>query len=106
MLGKASGEAKALGIHAAIESPDLADDLVSKADAQLRALAVAIDDEEALPEELRDIEVPEETDETETDDADEQSGDQDADADADADDAEDDDDDDSDGGEGLGAMFG
>ena len=106
MLGKASGEAKALGIHAAIESPDLADDLVAKADAQLRALAVAIDDEEALPEELRDIEVPEETDQTETDDADEQSGDQDADADADADDAEDDDDDDSDGGEGLGAMFG
>ncbi|MDZ7747334.1 MAG: 50S ribosomal protein L10 [Halobacteriales archaeon] len=103
LLGKASGEAKALGIHAAIESPDLADDLVAKADAQLRALAVAIDDEEALPEELRDIEVPEtdETDETETED--EQSDDQDADA--DADDAEDDDDD-SDGGEGLGAMFG
>ena len=107
LLANAAGEAKALGIHAAIESPALADDLVAKADAQLRSLAVAIDDEEALPEELRDIDVPETdestaTDETETDE--EQSGDQDAAA--ETDDADEDDDDDSDGGEGLGAMFG
>ncbi|WP_255150274.1 50S ribosomal protein L10 [Halorarius halobius] len=113
MLAKASGEAKSLGIHAAIESPDIADDLVSKADAQMRALAAAIDDEEALPEELRGVETEastteaDEADEAETGDDgestdaedDEQGDDQPAEADADADD------DDGDG-DALGEMFG
>ncbi|WP_129116429.1 50S ribosomal protein L10 [Halegenticoccus tardaugens] len=100
LIAKATGEAKALGLAAAIEEPDLMSDLVAKADAQLRALAARIDDEEALPEELRGVEAPaapapepeeestdEETAETEADD-------------------EDDDDDDEDAAEGLGAMFG
>ena len=106
LVSKATGEAKSLGLEAAIESPDLADDLVSAADAQVRALAAQIDDEEALPEELRDVEAPaaggadqtdessDEETESETEDADE------------AAEEDDDDDDEGDGAEGLGAMFG
>ena len=107
MLATAAGEAKSVGLSAAVESPDLADDLVSQADAQMRSLAAAIDDEEALPEELRGVEpasAEEPTEEASTDD------DEEADADAteeptdeDEDDAEDDADD---GGDALGDMFG
>ncbi len=104
LLSKATGEAKSLGLSAAIESPDLADDLVSKADAQVRALAARIDDEEALPEELRGVQAPEPAEETDTDaDADEEQPDEDE---ADAEPEDDEDDDDDSGGEGLGAMFG
>ncbi len=105
MLAKAAGEAKSVGLSAAIESPDLADDLVSKADAQVRALAASIDDEEALPEELRGVEPAPVEDAADTD-----AGDSDADAteestdeDEDEDDAEDDA---GDGGDALGDMFG
>jgi large subunit ribosomal protein L10 len=59
LLAKAAGEAKALGLFAAIEDPDVLPDLVAKADAQVRALASQVDDEEALPEELRGVEAPE-----------------------------------------------
>ncbi|GGM73482.1 large subunit ribosomal protein L10 [Halarchaeum rubridurum] len=105
MLRKASGEAKSVGLEAAIESPDLMDDLVSTADAQVRALAANIDDEEALPEELRGVEAPAESaaepDEDESD-ADETEAD-----DTDAESEEPDDEGDEDGGaEGLGNMFG
>jgi large subunit ribosomal protein L10 len=104
LLAKASGEAKSVGLFAAIESPDLVDDLVARADAQVRSLAAVIDDEEALPEELRGVEAapapteepdeqPDEEDDASADDA------------ADADDT-DDDEDDEDGADGLGAMFG
>ena len=108
LLGKASGEARSLGLFAAIESPDLIDDLLGRADAQLRALAARIDDEEALPEELRGVESEPEADaepEAETDDdaEAEQADDQTAEADATDDD---DDDDDEEGGDALGAMFG
>jgi large subunit ribosomal protein L10 len=109
MLAKAAGEAKSVGLSAAIESPDLVDDLVSTADAQVRALAASIDDEEALPEELRGVEAaPAEAasdgadadDDTEDgDDATEEPSDEDeteADAEDDADD----------GGDALGDMFG
>jgi large subunit ribosomal protein L10 len=106
LLGKASGEARSLGLFAAVESPDLAEDLVARADARLRALAAVIDDEEALPEELRGVESePETADaeaEAETGDEEEQADDQAAEADA----ADDDDDDDEEGGDALGAMFG
>jgi large subunit ribosomal protein L10 len=112
MLAKAAGEAKNLGVFAAVESPDLAADLLSKANAQLRSLAVHIDDPEALPEELRDIggdaaiEVDAEdtvSDATETNESsDNQSAEQ---SDADTD-TSDDDDDDGDDGDALGAMFG
>jgi large subunit ribosomal protein L10 len=103
LLGKGSTEAKSLGLEAAIASPDLADDLVSRADAQLRALAANIDDEEALPEELRGVEVPTETGDEEAS-SDDQSADTESEPDTDADDG--DDDDDGGGGEGLGEMFG
>ena len=102
LLSKALGEAKSLGLQAAIESPDLAEDLISRADAQVRALAAQIDDEEALPEELRGVEAPAApaAEDTEDEQSDEETEDA---AEADEDDE---DDDDSDAGEGLGAMFG
>lgn len=105
LIRKAQGEAKSLGLQAAIESPDLADDLVSKADAQVRALAAQIDDEEALPEELRDVEAPAAAAEPEAESEDEQSDEQETESEADADDS-DDDEDGGDGAEGLGEMFG
>ncbi|WP_135851444.1 50S ribosomal protein L10 [Halorussus salinus] len=104
LVQKAEGEAKSLGLQAEIESPDVVPDLVSKADGQVRALAAQIDDEEALPEELSDVEAPaagaaeEESTDEETE------SDTDAEEEADADDDEEDDDDD--GGDALGAMFG
>jgi large subunit ribosomal protein L10 len=106
MLSKAAGEAKSVGLSAAVESPDLADDLVAKADAQVRALAATVDDEEALPEELQGVEAPaapaEPTDAA--DDADEADADEAGTAQqTDEDDAEDDADD---GGDALGDMFG
>jgi large subunit ribosomal protein L10 len=108
LIAKASNDARSVGLFAAVESPDVADDLVAKADAQMRALAALIDDEEALPEELRgaDLEAPA-TEEPEEGDADEESSDDQAadDTDADGDDADDDDDDD-DGADAMGAMFG
>jgi len=104
LLGKAAGEAKAVGISAAVESPDLADDLIGKADAQVRALAAAIDDDEALPEELRGTtaQATEET-ETESDEGDESESDSEAEADEAAD--EDEEDDEGDAGDALGNMF-
>ncbi|MFB6183641.1 MAG: 50S ribosomal protein L10 [Haloarculaceae archaeon] len=103
LLAKARGEAKSLALQGAIESPDAMGDLVSKADGQVRALAAQIDDEEALPEELRDVEVStsdteESTDEDDTEDtAEEASADEEADT--------EDDEDDGDAGDALGAMF-
>jgi large subunit ribosomal protein L10 len=104
LLAKASGEAKSLGIYAAIEDPDVVPDLVSKADSQVRALAAQIDDEEALPEELRGVSAPApeasaQAEETESE-ADED------DPEAEEHDAGDDEDDDGGGAEGLGEMFG
>ncbi|MFC7020530.1 50S ribosomal protein L10 [Halomicroarcula sp. GCM10025743] len=106
MLQTASGEAKSLALQAAIEDPEVVPDLVSKADAQLRALAAQIEDTEALPDELQDVEVAaapaESADEDDEDTADEDAGD---DVEAEAEEAEDDDDDDDDAGDALGAMF-
>ena len=105
LLAKASGEAKSVGLFAAIESPDVVPDLIGKADAQLRSLAAQIDDDEALPEELQGVEA---APAPETDDADEEEEQADDNAeDAEETDTDDDaDDDGDDGGEGLGAMFG
>ena len=109
LLSKARMEATSLGVHAAIESPDLADDLVRHADARVRALAALIDDEEALPEELRAGAAPP-ADEATTEPTDDRpeatDSDQDAAGDAaDASDSDDEEDDDG-GGDALGAMFG
>jgi large subunit ribosomal protein L10 len=83
-------------------------DLIGKADSQVRALAAQIDDEEALPEELQDLDAPatatpadtestDDQDETEDDTSDETEE-------AEADDAEDDEDD-GDTGAALDDMF-
>ncbi|WP_299234663.1 50S ribosomal protein L10 [Natronomonas sp.] len=104
MLARAAGEAKSVGLSAAIESPDLVDDLVSKADAQLRSLAAAIDDDEALPEELRGVEP---TDDAPSDGDDGGAADEEPTDETEADGESDDDaDDDADGGDALGDMFG
>jgi len=109
LLANASGEAKNLAIHAAIEDPDVVPDLVSKADAQLRALAGQIEDTDALPEELQDVAAnapaaepaaEESTDEAETEETEDESEDASANEAADEDD-----DDDGDAGDALGAMF-
>jgi large subunit ribosomal protein L10 len=107
LLARGAGEAKSLGLFAAVEDEELMPDLIGKADAQVRALAAHLDDD-ALPEELRGVEpeTPESTDtdgadETEETDADdEQADDHDTEAEDDADE------DDDDGGDALGAMFG
>lgn len=104
LIAKATGEAKSLGLQAAIESPDLMEDLISKADAQLRALAAQIEDEDALPEELRGVEAPA----PEAAPAEEESADEETDAEeaeADAEDSADEEDEEA-SGEGLGDLFG
>ncbi|MFC7215726.1 50S ribosomal protein L10 [Saliphagus sp. GCM10025334] len=106
IIAKATGEAKSLGLHAAIENDDLMPDLVRKADAQLRAIAAQIDDEEALPEELQGVEAPAADAGAAGASEEESSDDQNGDESEAADEDEDDDDDDGDGAEGLGAMFG
>ena len=106
MLSTAAAEARTLAIEAAIGSPDVAEDLVARADSRLRALAAAIDDEEALPEELRGT-APEPAGDAEpeadaTEDEEAQADDQTDDAEAEPDDTDDDGDD---GGAALGEMF-
>jgi len=103
LVAKAEGEAKSLGLQAAIESPDVAPDLVSKADAQVRALAAQIEDEDALPEELRGVEAPAAGGAAEEDTEDESSDEE---TEAEPEPEDDDDDDDDAAGEGLGQMFG
>ncbi|MFQ3318715.1 MAG: large subunit ribosomal protein L10 [Natronomonas sp.] len=113
MLAKAAGQAKSVGISAAVESPDLADDLVSKADSQMRALAASIDDEEALPEELRGVEAAPAAEPTEEEadaeadaDADEEEASEEPTDESDAETDADTDEEDGDGGDALGDMFG
>ncbi|WP_436930389.1 50S ribosomal protein L10 [Halosimplex halobium] len=105
LLQKARGDAKSLALQGAIESPGVMDDLVSKADGQVRALAAQVDDPEALPEELQDVDQPaadaQADDQTETDDDADESDDEEA----EAEEADDDDDDDEDVGDAMGAMF-
>jgi Ribosomal protein L10 len=107
VLAKGAGEAKSLGVFAAVENEELLPDLVAVADAQVRALATHLDDE-ALPEELRGVEPDAaptvDEDAGETDDTADDAQDDDHEAEGADDDADDDDDDD--GGDALGAMFG
>lgn len=106
LLAIASGEAKSVGLHAEIESPDVLTDLVGRADTQVRALAAQFEDEEALPEGLRDVDVSttDTTAESETgEDADEQADDQTDDGPTEGDDDADEDDGAADA---LGDMFG
>ena len=105
LLQTARGDAKNLGLQASIESPDLADDLVSKADAQVRALAAQVDDPEALPEDLQDVEEPAAASTDDQPDTEDDADDINDESEAEADEAADDDDDDEDAGDALGAMF-
>ncbi len=105
LVARATGEAKSLGLQAAIEDEALMGDLVSKADAQLRSLAAQIDDTDALPDALQDVEAPAASTADEAADSDESTDDQDDTDTTEEDDTDDDDDDDA-GAEGLGAMFG
>ena len=112
LLAKGTGEAKALGLFAAVENEKLMPDLVARADAQLRALATHLDDD-VLPEELRGATVEtsatadDESNESADADAEEQDDEEDPETnDADTDTDADADDDDDDGGDALGAMFG
>jgi large subunit ribosomal protein L10 len=105
LVARAEGEAKSLGLQASIESPDIAPDLVSKADAQVRALAAQIEDEDALPEELRGVEAPAAGGAAEAD-TDDESSDEETEAEPEPEAEDDDDDDDDAAGEGLGQMFG
>lgn len=105
LVSKASNEARSLGLFAAIESPDIADDLVSKADAQMRALAAVIDDDEALPEELRGVDVSTASEPAES--AEETTEEAAAEDEPETESDDDTDDDDEEGSaEGLGEMFG
>ncbi|MEF8776179.1 MAG: 50S ribosomal protein L10 [Haloarculaceae archaeon] len=113
LLGKGSGEAKNLAIHASIEDESVMPDLIGKADAQVRVLAGLVEDEAALPAELRDLAPAAPADDEQTDDQnDAETEAEDSDEAEDADETEeaaetpDDEDDDSDGGEALGEMFG
>jgi large subunit ribosomal protein L10 len=109
LLAKASGESKNLAIHASIENADVMPDLIGKADSQVRALAAQIDDEEALPEDLQDLDAPATdtpADTESTDDQDDTEDDTSDDAEeAEAEEAEDDDEDDGDTGAALDDMF-
>ena len=104
VLSTATADAKQLGLEATVVEPGVVPDLLARADGQLRALAAQIDDQEALPEPLQNLEAEARQDETDETDETEQS---DEDTTEDADDEEEaDDDDDDDGGDALGAMFG
>jgi Ribosomal protein L10 len=111
LLGRASGDGKSLALQASIEEPAVMPELLGRADSQVRGLAARIDDENALPEELQDVEAPaaegrEETDaEASEADADESSDDQPAEG-AGADEDDDDDDEEDAAGDALGDMFG
>ena len=102
LVATAAGNARAVGLAGAVESPDLADDLIAQADANLRALAASIDDDEALPEELQGVDAEpaaSEPDEADDDDTEEEQAD-------DQSTESDDEDDDASGAAGLGDMFG
>ena len=108
LLAAATAEAKSLALQAGIEDPDVLPDLIGRADGQVRALAAQLDDPEALPEELQDVEAPEPSGaeaEPDDDEQEEQADDHTDEPETDAD-ANGDDDDDDDGGEALGEMFG
>ncbi len=102
LLSKAHQSGQAVGMAAAIEDPAILPSLFQQADAQLRAIASRIDDEDALPPELQAIEpAPAESGaEPEPDDTDEPPEEP-----TEAED-EQDDEEDGDGAEGLGELFG
>ena len=105
LLAKASGEAKNLALYAGIENPDVMPDLIGKADAQVRALAAQIDDEEALPEELQDLDAATPEDAQPDDQPDDSDEADDSDEEAEAEEEGDEDDEDDNVGDALGDMF-
>jgi large subunit ribosomal protein L10 len=108
LLSKARGNAIAVGLEGPVEDPGLMDDLVARADDQVRALAAAVDDPEALPEELQEPELkpPEDTSESQQDTDEQADEEEDAEPDAATEDDGEDTDEDGDGADALGDMFG
>ncbi len=108
LLSKAAGNARSVGVSAGITEPGLMEDLVRAADGDVRALVAHIDDEEALPEELRGVETAPDEAAAETEAENEAEDEDDAEANADAEDAatDDEDDDDDDVDAGMGDLFG
>lgn len=104
ILGTARRNARATGLAAQVESPEILGDLFGQADAELRALAQFLP-EEVLPEELRGTQAEPVVESSEEEQHDEQEQETEPDAEASDDDETDDDDDDA-AGEGIGAMFG
>lgn len=108
-ISKARGNAIAVGLEGPVEDPELMGDLVARADDQVRALAAAVDNPDALPEELQEqnLEPPEDTSGTQQE-SEEQDDEEDAAPDAATEDDGDDTDpdDDGDGADALGDMFG
>ena len=109
LIAKATGEAKSVALSGAVESPDVLGELVGKADGQVRALVDQIDDPEALPDELSDIDTAADDEAAEADADDEAASEDDAEesdaddaqTDEDAEEAEGDDEDD----DALGTLF-
>ena len=97
LVATAASDARAVALAGGVAVPELADDLIGKADDAVRALAAEIDDEEALPEELQDVDAPA-AEPADDEDQEEQADDQ--------DDESDDDSDEDAGAAGLGDMFG
>lgn len=108
LLSKARGHAIAVGLEGPVEDPEFMDDLVARADGQVRALAAAVDDPDALPEELQQParEPPEDTSGTQQDSEEQDDEEEDAEPDTATEDDGDDTDDDGDGADALGDMFG
>jgi large subunit ribosomal protein L10 len=106
LLGKASGEATGLGLQAAVADPDVLPDLIGRADGQVRALAARIDDPEALPEALHDVEEPTREPDPDDEQTTEDTSDTEPDEDEPTEDEAGDEDDEDDPGEALGDMFG
>lgn len=111
ILATAGSNARAVGLAGAVTEPGLMADLLARANADVRSLAAAIDDEDALPEELRGVEEPVEP-ESESGSESESESESQTEEKAGKDDteeeieAEDDDDDDDAAGDALGDMFG
>jgi large subunit ribosomal protein L10 len=105
LIAKATGNAKSVALAGSVESPDVLGELVGKADGQVRALVAQIDDPEALPEELRDIDsAADEADEADAEAADEETAaDDEQAAEDDTEEAEADSDDEDD--DALGTLF-
>lgn len=106
LLATADSYARNLGVSAGIVEPGVIADVLATADGQVRALAGAIDDDEALPEELQDLGADSEAPTEDEQPTDDDSAEDPTAADETEEETDDDDDDDDAAAEGLGDLFG